>query len=39
MHYDLTFAAGHSPTPMFFRARMDNGVIDLAKARAEGLVR
>ena len=39
MHYDLTFSPGKTPVPMFFRARLEGGVIDVAKARAEGLVR
>lgn len=38
MLYDIDFAK-HDKPPMFFRARLDNGVLDVAKARAEGLVR
>lgn len=37
MHYDIDFK--NDKTPMFFRARLENGVIDVAKARSEGLVR
>ena len=37
MHYDIDFRNGK--TPMFYRARLENGVIDVAKARSEGLVR
>jgi len=39
MHYDMHFEPGKTPTPMFFRARLEGGVIDVAKAHAEGLVR
>ena len=39
MHYDIDFRSGNEKVPKFFRARMENGVIDVAKARAEGLVR
>ncbi len=38
MHYDIDFAKDGKP-PMFFRARLEDGVLDVAKARAEGLVR
>lgn len=38
MLYDIDFSKPDKP-PMFFRARLDNGVLDVAKARAEGLVR
>ena len=38
MHYDIAFE-GPRKTPRFFRARMQDGIIDIAKARAEGLVR
>lgn len=38
MHYDIEFK-GQGKTPRFFRARMQDGVIDVARARAEGLVR
>ncbi len=37
MLYDIDFANGRRP--LFFRARLENGVIDVARARAEGLVR
>lgn len=37
MLYDIDFANGRRP--LFFRARLENGVIDVAHARAEGLVR
>ncbi len=37
MLYDIDFA--NANRPMFFRARMKDGVIDVAGARAEGLVR
>ena len=37
MLYDIDFA--NDRRPMFFRARMENGVIDVARARREGLVR
>ena len=37
MLYDIDFSSDN--TPMFFRARMVDGVIDVASARAEGLVR
>jgi len=36
MLYDIDF--DNDSTPMFFRARMVNGVIDVADARAEGVV-
>lgn len=35
MLYDINYAAGREA--LFFRARMQGGVIDVAKARAEGL--
>lgn len=38
MLYDIDFSKSDKP-PMFFRARLENGVLDVAKARAEGLVR
>ena len=38
MHYDIDFNGEHK-TPRFFRARMQGGVIDVAQARAEALVR
>lgn len=38
MLYDIDFSKADKPA-MFFRARLQNGVLDLAKARAEGLVR
>lgn len=37
MHYDIDFK--NANTPMFFRARLEHGVIDVAKSRREGLVR
>jgi CRISPR-associated protein Cas5d len=37
MLYDIDFANGN--TPMFFRAKMVDGVIDVDQARKEGLVR
>ncbi|TMV07543.1 type I-C CRISPR-associated protein Cas5 [Ruegeria sediminis] len=37
MLYDIDFANGR--TPKFFRAEMRDGVIDVAAARAEGMVR
>lgn len=37
MHYDIDHQRNR--TPMFFRASMKNGIIDVAGARAEGLVR
>ncbi len=37
MLYDIDFA--NDRTPMFFRAHMQNGVIDVAGARAAGMVR
>jgi len=37
MLYDIDFANGRRP--MFFRARLDGGVLDVARARAEGFVR
>ncbi len=36
MLYDIDFA--NDRRPIFFRARMENGVIDVARAREEGLV-
>jgi len=38
MLYDIDFLKGEK-RPMFFRARLENGVLYVAKARAEGLVR
>lgn len=38
MHYDINFSTDEK-RPMFFRARLENGVIDVARARREGLVR
>lgn len=38
MHYDIDFK-GHEKAPRFYRARMESGVIDVARARAEGFVR
>lgn len=38
MLYDIDFLKDEK-RPMFFRARLENGVLDVAKARAEGLVR
>lgn len=38
MLYDIDFSQPDKP-PMFFRARLENGILDVAKARAEGLVR
>jgi CRISPR-associated protein Cas5d len=38
MHYDIDFR-GQQKVPRFFRARMQDGVINVARARAEGLVR
>lgn len=38
MLYDIDFTKPDKP-PMFFRARLENGILDVAKARAEGLVR
>ena len=38
MLYDIDFSKSDKPA-MFFRARLENGVLDVAKARAEGLVR
>ncbi len=38
MLYDIDFSQADK-RPMFFRARLENGILDLAKARAEGLVR
>lgn len=38
MHYDIDFST-EEKRPVFFRARLENGVIDVAKARREGLVR
>lgn len=37
MHYDIDHARGRTPT--FFRANMRGGILDVAAARAEGLVR
>ncbi len=37
MLYDIDFA--NDRRPMFFRARLEDGVIDVARAREEGLVR
>lgn len=37
MHYDIDHQRDRAA--MFFRARMEDGIIDVAKARAEGLVR
>ncbi len=38
MLYDIDFSKTDKP-PMFFRARLENGILDVTKARAEGLVR
>jgi CRISPR-associated protein Cas5d len=38
MLYDIDFSRNDNP-PMFFRACLEDGVLDVAKARAEGLVR
>jgi CRISPR-associated protein Cas5d len=38
MLYDIDFSKSDKP-PMFFRARLEQGVLDVAKARAEGLAR
>ncbi|MGL4397901.1 MAG: type I-C CRISPR-associated protein Cas5c [Hyphomicrobium sp.] len=38
MLYGIDFSKFDKP-PMFFRARLENGLLDVAKARAEGLVR
>lgn len=38
MLYDIDFLRDDK-RPIFFRARLENGVVDVAKARAEGLVR
>lgn len=38
MLYDIDFSKPDKP-PIFFRARLENGILDVAKARAEGLVR
>ena len=38
MHYDIDFQE-QQKAPRFFRARMQDGIIDVARARAEGLVR
>lgn len=38
MHYDIDFSK-KDKAPTFFRAHLEDGVIDVAKARAEGLVR
>jgi CRISPR-associated protein Cas5d len=37
MHYDIDHQRDRAA--MFFRARMENGIIDVAKVRAEGMVR
>jgi len=37
MLYDIDFANGR--TPLFFRARMEKGIIDVARARNEGLIK
>ena len=37
MLYDIDFA--HGRTPQFFRARLEKGIIDVARARKEGLVK
>ncbi len=37
MLYDIDFANGR--TPLFFRARMEKGIIDVAHARNEGLIK
>jgi CRISPR-associated protein Cas5d len=37
MHYDIDHSRDRAA--MFFRARLENGILDVAKARAEGLVR
>jgi len=37
MLYDIDFANGR--TPLFFRARMEKGIIDVARARSEGLIK
>ena len=39
MLYDLDFSDPKNPQPMFFRAAMQDGVIDVAAAREGGLVR
>ena len=36
MLYDLDFAKPNDPTPKFFRARMENGVVDLANVEVRG---
>lgn len=38
MLYDIDFSKDEKPA-MFFRARLEDGVLDVAKARTEGLVR
>lgn len=38
MLYDIDFSKSDKP-PMFFRARLEHGVLDVARARAEGLAR
>lgn len=38
MLYDIDFSKDDKPA-QFFRARLEDGVLDIAKARAEGLVR
>ena len=37
MLYDIDFA--HGRTPQFFRARLEKGIIDVARAREKGLVK
>ena len=37
MLYDIDYANGH--TPIFFRAKLEAGVVDVAQARSEGLRR
>ena len=39
MLYDLDYSDPKNITPHFFRARLENGVLDLEKARREGLVK
>ncbi|HCA26314.1 MAG TPA: type I-C CRISPR-associated protein Cas5 [Betaproteobacteria bacterium] len=36
MLYDLDFAKPNDPAPQFFRARMENGVVDLANVEVRG---
>lgn len=38
MHYDIDFSSDEK-RPMFFRARLENGVVEVDKARREGVVR